>query len=270
MHRKTLIPRAIGRVRGEVLVVWSNDLFVEVRTERGEVRFTVGEDIERDSAHFTDPMFVGDSLALAITNSIASEGFSVWDVSTGRELLRESLLTDGYPFFTSVGASHLLLVSAAEGIAFWDLNPSKLRLRRVAPERSAEAATFHAPTRRLAYYVHDVVRITHPWMPMVEHEARMSYSIGMTWAREGRVLIVVNGEVSVLLDPVSGQTLGSIPLTGSILCQSDCGRWVAFWHGLVDVETMSMKPHRARAGYFDTKARGFVFVDENSVWRVPI
>lgn len=262
----------MGFVRGELLVVWSNDLLIEVRTERGDVRLTAGENTDRQNDLLVDPLIVGDCLVVGNEHYRVNVGLTAWDIPSGRQLIHERFVTDGYAFFfTPIENSNVLLASVAEGIAFWEFSPTKCRIRRVVEAQAVEAAAFHPATRRLAYYRHDVIRIVHPWGEIVEYGARLTYCTGIAWGLNGQVLIVLHPDIGfIVLVPNTGASHRGVPLIGEMLCQSDCGRWIAFHRGLVDLETMSTLPHCAHAACFDRSTRSFVLADEYKVWRVPV
>jgi hypothetical protein len=271
------LPGAIGWMRGTLYVAYTNWERLEVRDELNRVAFAFEPQSVGSRWLLSDPLFTTNHLLVAKSSHIVNQGFWAWDWDSQRQVLSETFLTDGRPFFCQPHGTNALLARDPKGIAVWDLHTA--RRRRLVPCEQPSSAALHPRTRRLAYQTYGQLHVvSEGGLPSKQWSAFGDWE-SLAWGLDGRVLIGVPvNRGALVIDPESGEHAHELPILGDILATSDDGRWVAFQRGLVDLQSMTVREHDARIGgtreaqaaAFDPTSNQFALVGGPFIWRVPV
>lgn len=264
-------------MKGTLYVAYTNWERLEVRDELNRVAFAFEPQSTSSKWLLSDPLFAANHLALAKSSGEFNQGFWAWNWDSRREVLSETFCTDGRPFLCQPHGTDALLVQDPKGIAVWDLRAA--RRRRVIPCAQPNSAAVHPATRRVAYNTYEWLHVvSEAGLPSKEWKVLGAWE-SLAWGLDGRVLIGVPvNSAALVIDPESGETVHTLPVLGDILATSADGRWVAFERGLVDLQSMTVREHDARAGgtrqaqaaAFDAVSNQFAFVGGPFIWRVPV
>lgn len=261
----------MGIVAGECWVARANWDRVEVRDERGTLRFAHEVAPALSNGLLDEMLFVGGHLASAIGSGIMSDGFCVWEMPSGTTVLDvsgESL--DGRYLLSSPPGSSTLLVADPEGVAVWDVTTrERARLVRVC---EPDSAVLDPESGRVACGA---------WRRVSVYDGKgselssWSFDGGdideLVWGNRGRLLVGVPvGRQAHVWDAEDGSLLCRLDVRGEILASSPCGRWMVLDDGLVDLEDLSVHALTAGAAAFDPGARAFVLADRDRTWRVAL
>ena len=271
------LPGAIGWMKGTLYVAYTNWECLEVRDEHDRVVFTFEPANAGSKWMLSNPLFTRNYLVLAKSSGEFNQGFWAWDWASRREILSESLHSDGRPFLCQPHGTDVLLAQDPDGIAVWDLESA--RRRRVIPCEGPNGAAVHTATRRIAYTTSGALHVvSEAGLPASQWSVFGDWD-SLAWGLDGSVLIGVPVRRGALvIDPKSGATTHTFPVLGNVLAASPDGRWIALEKGLVDLQSMTVHEHarhvggsgETRAACFDSATRQFAFVGRSLVWRVPV
>ncbi len=270
--------RAVGFMRGRLLRAHQTLTHLRITDDEGSEVFAHNRQTsERWVMGWT--RFVGECVVVPKVSSTACHGLWAWDVWSGRETLNVDFPTECGPFaqFASIPRTTVFLAPDPAGIGVWDVATGRCR-RRVRADHVL-AAGLHPRTRRLAYSTRGSLHVlSEVGLPPSRWDVARDWG-SLAWGLDGRVLVgvPVNSD-ALVVDPESGETVHTFPVLGDILATSADGRWVAFERGFVDLQSMTVREHDARAGgtrhaqaaAYDAASNQFAFAGGPFVWRVPV
>ncbi|MFB1485244.1 hypothetical protein [Corallococcus sp. RDP092CA] len=274
LMRQPLHVAALGLVRGESVTARANYVRLEVRDERGQLRFE--HDTWREGGALMLQMrFAGEHLVTVFGDLFAHQ-VRVWDLGCPGAASRVDASWDdeGDVLLWADPASPRALVRQGQDVRM--LDAASLALSRTTPLAvDADAVAYDATHHRLALGEwFDPAQLL---LCDSEGQVLRTRSLGpcavaeLLFSGDGRFLAVNQLKRAVVVHDAETLEARWRSSSNRILAASPCGRWLALDGALVDLrsfEAVSLPP--AQGALFDLRQGELLLADMERTWRVPL